>query len=119
MRDPVVVTAGNGVKDIPASAAAKTKTIKPGDLLGFYIPANAAGVIAVDYIAASPNEPVTLGGSTWGEGQQVSFPDIYATLARAYSLNADCDPNTGPLPEPTTIVALVSGLCALALRRKK
>lgn len=93
LRDPVLVTAGNGVKDIPASPAARAKTIRPGDLLGFYIPANATPVISLDIVSSPDVEPLKLNGADWVEGQIVSGFGFYDV--RTYSLCADVEPITG------------------------
>lgn len=98
VREPVTITAGNGLKTIPASTAARSKTIKPGDVLGFHIPASAASVIAVDVIWSWPYEPAKLGGSDWAEGDLVTFNEGLATGIRSYSLYADVEPAMMHLP---------------------
>jgi hypothetical protein len=92
VRDRVLVTAGNGLKDIAASASAKAKLIQPGDVLGFYIPVGASSVIAMDYYDTHPmlDPYFAPGGSQWVEGQTVPFTGV--TFERDYSLYAEIAP---------------------------
>lgn len=90
VRDPVTITAGNGLKTIPASASARAKTIQPGDLLGFYIPAGVTPMISMDFAFSPSVEPLAFGGAGWTEGQLVGGFGFYNT--RIYSLYADIEP---------------------------
>lgn len=122
VRDPVVIAAGAaGIRDISVGAAAKSAVLQADDCLGFYVPYNGVAlpaVVAFDQVSAAgdPYYAPGSGGESWAINNVVTLTST--PLVRQYSLNADVVPNSVPAPEPTTILALATGLVGLVLKRR-
>lgn len=122
VRDRVTITAGNGAKRIEAGSQAKAALLQAGDITGFYTPAGAVPVIGFDYYTSAGKgwDPIfdsTTGSASWTVGTIATASD--KGYIRQYALNAEIVPVVAPVPEPSSILAMLAGLGGLVLRRKK
>jgi hypothetical protein len=99
-------------------------TVRPGDVLGYYVPTGYDPVLALTCGAGAGTDPVWLGSGVLGVGATHDFTGYY-NGSRTYSLAADLtvvpSSELSPVPEAGTIVAALSILAPAGMffRRRK
>jgi len=93
--------------------------VKPGDVLGYYVPEGYKPVLALDYVSGSGGDWYQLNSGPLAVGTVLSFtPGLNNNGSRTYSLSADLT----AVPEPGTILAACAILSPVGLvfrRRRK
>jgi hypothetical protein len=117
VRDPVVIPAGiTGTRDIAVGSASKSAVLQPNDCLGFYVPYTQLPAVLFFDQASGTGDPYygpLSGGATWAVNDIASL--THTTVTRQYSLNVD----VLSAPEPTSILALATGLVGLVVMKRR